>query len=706
MLPLLAAGVSSAQEKASLNDTLSLQEAVVTTLKIERSVEEIPAVINIVGSLDVKKHSSSTISDVLKYEPGLSMGGDGVWATNINVRGLSENRLVTLVDRNRVETATDLTASLSMIDVNDIERVEVIKGAQSSIYGSGAIGGIVNVITKDGYFAGSPYFHGSAAANYNSVNNGNSDYLALYAGGKKWYVKVNGSYAHAGDIMTPDGPLTNSGYTSDNIGARLGLKFTERQTLRLQYQRNWSTDVGIPGGAAFSPAATATYKYIGRTLYNAKYEITDISDSFSALKVTAFLQQIIRDVEMIPNAPQPQSGAQPVRVTPYAVHNTYGGNVEGTWKFGDCNTFVAGAEAWRRDMTSDRKKYINQYANGELKQQMIRDEKPLPEASYTSTGVFAQDEMRFFDDRLIATLGGRLDINFVKNGEVHNVVSVTNVVSGAVNENPAGKYLTYAAGSRNDASWSGNFGAIYKVGPHFDAVFNASRSYRSPALEELFKFIDLSGNKIHFGNPDLKAENGLSADLGVRVHGEGYEFQVSGFVNHINNMIVERRTNVDPASVNDTLVLDNASRALLYGADFSGSYTVAKGLNVYASGAWTVGMETSMQDAWLPLIPPANCRIGIAYENSRVLGCDFSALIAGAREAGKVAAGEIATESYCRLDFSAHSKIFSLSRCSLQLFGGIDNITDTRYVNFLSTNRGAIRCEPGRNFYIRLNLTF
>jgi hemoglobin/transferrin/lactoferrin receptor protein len=57
---------------------------------------------------------------------------------------LREQRLVTLVDGNRVETATDLTASLSMVDVNDIERVEVIKGAQSSLYGTGAMGGIIN----------------------------------------------------------------------------------------------------------------------------------------------------------------------------------------------------------------------------------------------------------------------------------------------------------------------------------------------------------------------------------------------------------------------------------------------------------------------------------------------------------------------------------------------------------------------------------
>ena len=151
LLALLSPGISFGQDIETSGDTLSLKEAVVTSLKIERLIDETPAILNIVTSLDVKQRSSFTVADVLKYQPGLAIGGDGVWATNINVRGLSENRLVTLVDGNRIETATDLTASLAMIDVNDIERVEVIKGAQSSLYGSGAMGGIVNIITKDGY---------------------------------------------------------------------------------------------------------------------------------------------------------------------------------------------------------------------------------------------------------------------------------------------------------------------------------------------------------------------------------------------------------------------------------------------------------------------------------------------------------------------------------------------------------------------------
>lgn len=704
LLALLSPGISFGQDIESAGDTLSLKEAVVTSLKIERLIEETPANLNIVTSLDVKQHSSFTVADVLKFQPGLAIGGDGVWATNINVRGLSENRLVTLVDGNRIETATDLTASLSMIDVNDIQRVEVIKGAQSSLYGSGAMGGIINIITKDGYFADRAYVHGALTGSFSSVNKGHSEYFSVNAGGSRWYLKLNGTYGKALDIRTPDGILPNSGYTTTNIGARAGFKPAENHILKFQFQRNWSKDVGIPGGAAFAATATATYKNIGRTLFNGSYEILNLNDVWTSLKFTGFSQNIVRDVEMIPNTPKPATGAWPEKVTPLGLHKTFGGNIQGTWEFDDNHTLVAGVEAWRRNISSDRNKYITQFAAGEEWAHLIRNEKPFPAASYTSAGFFAQDESKFFDERLTVRLGARLDGNFVTNEEGHNVEYINNLTAGVVNDNPPGKIVTFEAGSKREFSWSGNLGMIYELTPAVDIVLNAARSYRSPSLEEYFKFIDLAGNKVRFGNVNLKPEDGLSADLGLRVHTEKFNFDISGFINKINNMIVERKANT--TGVNDTLILDNASKALLYGGEFSASYTIIRGLDIYASGAYTVGLETSRENAWLPLIPPMNGTVGISYRHPKVGGVNLSSFFAGAKKEGNIAASDTPTEGWYRIDLSVNTRPFSLGPCSLQIFGGIDNLTDNKYRNFLSTNRNAINCEPGRNFYVRASLSF
>lgn len=688
-------------------DTLLIDNAlVVSSLKTGGEIGESASNVSVVTMTDVRRQPSLNVADVLSGEPGLSRGGDGIWSANINVHGFSENRLVTLIDRNRVETATDLTASLSMLNVYDVERVEVIKGAQSSIYGSGAIGGIVNVITRDGHFADKPYFCGNFTSSYTSMNSGFGEYMSLYGGSRKWYIKLHGAYSSAGDARTPEGYLRNSSFNSADAGATAAFRITSAGSIKMQFQRNQSWDVGIPGGASFSPAATASYSSIGRTLASINYDADDLGDAWKHLNVKLFYQGIDRDVTMLPNAPEPQSGARPVRVTPGAVHDTYGASAEGRWKHGGWNSLTAGAEVWSRSVSSQRAKYIDQYAAGVVKAQMIRREMPLPDASYTSSGIFAQDEMRLLEGRLVLSMGVRADVNFVKNGECHSVELIENVTAGTVNDNPPGKFVTFEAGRRTDPSWSANFGLLYRTGSRLDLNFNLTRAYRSPAIEELFKFIDLSGNKVHFGNPDLKPEKCLGADAGLRYHSDRLRFNLSAYVNGISDMIVERRENLLPESVNDTLVLHNASRAVLYGLDGDFSCKIGGGVTAFAVCSLTVGTELSDKNESLPLIPPFSGRAGLQYDNQKSLGASVEIVASGARPSGKIADGERATDAWWRLDASLHSRIFRLGCCSLQLFGGMNNITDNSYTNFLSTNRGNIVCEPGRNLYLRANLVF
>src|SRR6056297_1717979 len=151
-------------------ELIPLGEVVVTSLKQERKIKEVSVPLELVLNENIELASSLTASDIIGEQPGIHLSRDGMWSTSINIRGFSEQRIVTLVDGNRIETATDLTAAMSFFDVDDIERVEVIKGASSSLYGTGAMGGIVNVITKDGYFNDDPYFKGLFNVGTHSVN--------------------------------------------------------------------------------------------------------------------------------------------------------------------------------------------------------------------------------------------------------------------------------------------------------------------------------------------------------------------------------------------------------------------------------------------------------------------------------------------------------------------------------------------------------
>ena len=77
---------------------IQIGEVMVSSLRMDRKVKKLPASLRVVGAYDYQKNSALTLSNVLKTEPGIAMGSDGIWSTTINIRGLNENRLVILID--------------------------------------------------------------------------------------------------------------------------------------------------------------------------------------------------------------------------------------------------------------------------------------------------------------------------------------------------------------------------------------------------------------------------------------------------------------------------------------------------------------------------------------------------------------------------------------------------------------------------------
>ncbi len=697
---------------------IRIGEVVVSSLRMDRKIRELPASMSVAAAYDYQKRSAGTLSDVLNSEPGITMGRDGIWATNINIRGMGESRLVTLIDGNRVETATDLTASFSMVDVNDIERVEVIKGAQSVLYGTGAMGGIVNIITKDGTYAGKPYLTGDLISGFASANKLFSNHAALNAGAEKWYLRVSGTYSSADDIRTPEGILPNSQFSTNNISAKFGITPFDRHHFKIQYQRNWSNDVGIPGGDAFPGPAEATYTDIGRHLLATHYEIRELTDKLTSLKLNYFTQYILRDVSMKPNTVTetslPNGNTQRItaeRITPKGEHLTNGAQLQSTWRLSDKNIFIAGVDIWGRQLTTEREKFVTvEVLNPEGKtiktNHIERGETPIPESVFNSAGLFLQNETHFLNDRLTLITGGRLDEVRIKNEQGTDVDYL--IINGTRNDSPSTRRITFEKEQNNSFSWSANAGVLYQLFKKVDVSLNLARSFRAPSLEERFKYIDL-GNFVRLGDPSLKPESAYSADLGMRIWNPGLTMQSGVFINRITNMIVEvpgefvytLTSETDPDTI-PALVNSNVSKALLYGFDFKLDYNIFYNWVVFLSGAYVRGKETSTGEN-LPMIPPLNGSVGIRYSSQKTGSAELT--LAGAAKQNKIAEGEQKTEGYYRLDAALSTHKINLGRADLQIFSGIDNITNKSYTNHLSTNRGSISLEPGRNFFVRLKVT-
>ncbi len=700
------------------SQNIDLGEVIVTSLHQQQRVKEVSMPMEVMDEADISRLAAFSPSQALAAEPGITLQNDGVWATSVNIRGMSEQRIVTLVDGNRIETATDLAAGLSMVDMSDLQRVEVIKGAASSIYGTGAMGGVVNFITKSGTFAGEAYTRGTLSSSFHSVNDMLFRKLSISTGADYGYIRINGMQRNASDINTPRGTLENSQFTDHSLSLDAGIKPLENHTLEIQLHRFLARDVGIPGGAPFPGPAKATYPKERRNLYSATYQITDITPALSELSFKYYHQYILRDVKLLPNAPAQQAGnfrITPQKITPQGQHYTDGLKLKSDWQLFNGHQVTAGIDLWQRRLRTQRQKYIQRETLNDQGQpvdttQIIRGEKPIPDSRFQSAGIFVQDRFALLNDQLKITVGGRYDLLGIHNNRALDPHYL--IVDGQKNPNPPNQRITFEQRDVSNKSWSADLGFVYQLTRVLDVTLSMGHSFRSPSLEERYKYIDL-GNKVRIGDPDLKPEKGYNLDAGFRVWHPDINLRVNGFVNRFRDLIVEQpgeyiyTYSTGPlAGTRDTLpalINSNVSQALYYGVDLKFDISLLPSLVWHGSMSLVRGRDTKNKEH-LPLIPPLNGTIGFKYTLPGSITMDLYSEWAADQD--KVAPGESPTPGYAIVNFRAHSKPINLNFARLSLSGGVNNIFNKAYQNHLSTNRGIIQTEPGRNLYIKMQLHF
>lgn len=217
-------------------------EIKVRSVRYESILKEVALPMEVVSSDEILRRPVSNIPEALGSRPGISLTRDGIWSSDISIRGLSKSSIVMLIDGNRVETANDLSARLSMVEVSDIERIEVIKGGVSSLYGTGAMGGVVSIFTKGGNYGAKNFLNSSFISGFNSVNNNGNLWLSVNAGSQKWFAKLTGSIRKASDIKTPSGELSNSSFTDNNFSAGIGYRPFQKHEINLSYQNYNASD--------------------------------------------------------------------------------------------------------------------------------------------------------------------------------------------------------------------------------------------------------------------------------------------------------------------------------------------------------------------------------------------------------------------------------------------------------------------------------
>jgi len=691
---------------------ISFGEVVVISSKLERTIKETPVTFSIVNKDEIINSPAITPADAIKNEPGVSLVRDGIWQTFVSVRGLSRSNLVYLIDGNRIETSTELAAGLSLINLDNIKRIEILKGAASSLYGSGATGGVINLITDDVNYNQNFKYGVSVSNNLRSANNGSYGGINLYVKNDYLFANLNGSMEYAGNTQTPTGVLPNSQYRTKNISFSSGFKLLPDQELKINYQNYEANDAGLPGGNTLFPtSATVTYKKALRNLYSAEYNVKNISTSFTDLSLKYFYQEIERDVENIPNSVTliPAQNGSPAKrviaqsVTPSGDHKTNGLQLTGNWVLAENYFLATGIEFWQRNLLTTREKNILTQILSEDGNSVVSEtnkiigEKPIPDAYFNSTGIFVQNEVSFLNNKLKLDFGGRFDFINIKNDEVKN--PLYEITNGVRNDNHSSQTIIWNSGKAENKSWSGNIGLLYKLTEELDLTFNTGRSFRSPSLEERFEFID-QGSLVKLGNADLKPEEGYFFDLGERLWNKRLSLRTNVFLNLFNNLVAETSGAFEGRPA---LVKNNIGEARLYGFEFFSEYNPFSDLFFYTTVSYVRGEDTK-NNLNLPLIPPLNGRLGFRFPIFNYLNLDLNTTFVSKQD--KIAEGEKVTPGYVLLNASIASDKFRVGEINLQAVTGIENILDKTYRDHLSTNRGLIDIEPGRNIFLKLRLSW
>ena len=248
----------NAEQSTTQTDSAKLEKIVLTASGQAVDLKEAPASISVITAEEIEKRPVSSLADLLKRVPGvtggLSTNGDG---SKIKLRGLPDNYTLILIDGKRIGSSRDTNyrpdlgrQDLNWITPDMIERIEVVRGPMSSLYGSDAMGGVINIITKKIQ----DHWTGSATYNYTQpttsgdkgrtfqtgavVSGPLADNVGLRLNASQIRRESDKGYTVTSPPRGGDANLNNvegtTGYVNNNFGSQLNFRLNENHDLSLE----------------------------------------------------------------------------------------------------------------------------------------------------------------------------------------------------------------------------------------------------------------------------------------------------------------------------------------------------------------------------------------------------------------------------------------------------------------------------------------
>jgi len=684
-----------------LSITSLREEVTVTASGSEESVFESFQSVNSVGGTRIKEQASTSIGEVLERESGVGKRSFGPGTSRPVIRGFDGDRVLVLQDGIRTGSVGSQSGDHGEpIDTLNLERLEVIKGPATLLYGSNAIGGVVNAVTSDendshpgvrGFFTGL-----GATNNRQGGVSGGVEY-----GYKKLLLNNNLHFLREGDYDTPFGRIPNSSARAYGGGSSLGYydkKFFFVGSFDLDRRR-----YGVPYTPLFEagslltdpdgdPCEPAEAKRSGRRNDGeCQYNIFAIRDRFSNSLPDIPDESI--DIRMLKNNYRLRGGFRdlkgPITQGNFSINYTNYKHEEietedlldtiATTFTNDTFSYRAMFEQSKYKMLSGRfgfEGYRRNYLTVGAEQ--LVDGKVL----HNNFSVFGLQELSF--DRVAFQFGGRVETNRY------------NPTNRAVYE------------SRDFTGFSGAAAARIRLWEGAAFIANFTSAHRAPALEELYNNGAHIGTvTFEVGNQDLERERSTGVEFSLRQRLKRVRLNGSFFYYNINNFVFLSPQDADGdgnIDVEDNLpvgdFLQNPARFI--GADLSADVDIKDWLGAFFI-ADVVKAELKETGIPLPRITPARARLGLDFRY-KGLSVRPEAVFTGARKADDVFTLETPTAGYGLFNVNASYTIASDKRA--QTFSlSTSNLGNRLYRNHLSFIKD-LAPEPGRGLRVSYTIRF
>ena len=640
-----------------------------------------------INSNEMTKQKDQNLAEAIQNIPGVNNISTGTNLGKPVIRGLSFTSVLVVHDGVKLESQMWGDEHGPELSLFDIDRIEILRGPASLLYGSDGIGGVVNVISKPLEFSNKKRLmtYGEFSLGGYSVNNQGFGNLTLGMGLKNFGLKGHFGYRKAGNTKTPDGTfiannpdgspdtirggvLSNSGSTELEGGATLGIN-GNYGNLNLgfeTFQREIQMHDPDPLATANQKLNTNQFELDGKFNLPHKMELEPIVSYQSQVR------KEFEDIEAKNNDIASLDLLIKTLDTKLNLHHTLFNLISGT---------IGTSFRYQTNNTTGIEKLIPNYDT-------------------FGWGAFLLESYEM--NKFKVSVGGRFDAQNIN--IKHTVFEVPDSSNGFTAKEVNDRSLSFNA-------LTGSFGVVYKTSKELDVFSNIGRGWRAPSEFELFVDGEHEGTgrfdrglTIVNNSYTPKPEESVNIDLGFRVKLSSLKADLSFYRNRINNFIY-------PSPTGDTLnnlpvynVLQDKST--FYGYEYLFQYQPARWLLLSVQGDYVHSKNEATGNP-LPFTPPMK-NILTAKIQKNTLGRLYNSYISLAAKIvspqNEVDPLEAKTAGYTLLSAGAGFQFeFAGSITSLDL--SVENLLNTKYVDHLSRYK-AYALNPGRSINIELSVPF